>query len=479
MQRIVIFYILLLVSIAEAREPASYDDLMEFARELAATDERAELEIIGQSAQGRDIPLMTLSHGAANPWKVLLLGSQHGDEVAGYEACLELLRHYQENPQDFPEDTELSVILAANPDGIADYERRNGAGFDLNRDHVILSQPETRAIHAAARRIEPHVSVDCHEYTRDSGRYSDLGWVRWPLIMMDAANSPLLPSEARELGVRWVESASEDMARAGFSYTRYYVGGPPNVEELRYSTLDTDDARNGLGILGGLGFIIESGVYRGHEDPQADLDERVAAYQVLLRRFVENRAYRDQTRRVVEQTRAAMLPPFIPVNFFWANDGLLITDYPVKDAESGETVIVPTADFMKTVAVKKTVVTPAAYAIVSNQEQYAQLLDAHDIKYAALNEPRSANVEKYRLTRIENNYDEVYARYSGRQIVERELFPGEEIPAGALLVPLDQPLPLRIPGILEPNMLFGLYQWEKWQETLGESDQVPVWRVMK
>src|SRR5690606_19540588 len=103
-----------------------------------------------------------------------------------------------------------------------------------------------RAIYAAAHDIQPHVTVDCHEFTRDSRDYIDNGWSEWPLIMMDTANHPALGDEIYNAGLEWVASAEPLMAAKGYTYTRYYVGGTPPRDELRYSTVDADDCRNGV-----------------------------------------------------------------------------------------------------------------------------------------------------------------------------------------------------------------------------------------
>ncbi len=237
----------------------------------------------GESAGGNTIYSVKISHSvSADPWKILLYGQQHGNEHAGKEALLYLIEKIYENPEWLPKDIDLWIIPSVNPDGNAVNQRRNANNEDLNRDHILLSQPETQILHNLARKIMPHVSIDCHEFTRDSRDYLEKGWLEWPLIMMDTANNPLFDQDIYKAGVRWCEMVAEPLEKKGFNYTRYYVGGLPPNEEQRHSTLEMDDARNGLGAYGGLSFIIESGVKRGKENPQEDLAQRIAAYLTIF-----------------------------------------------------------------------------------------------------------------------------------------------------------------------------------------------------
>ena len=48
-----------------------------------------------------------------------------------------------------------------------------------------------------------------------------------------------------------MQSAALPLAKAGHAYARYHVGGPPPDEEVRPSTPEVDDGRNGLILVEG------------------------------------------------------------------------------------------------------------------------------------------------------------------------------------------------------------------------------------
>jgi len=463
-------------------QPVDYAEMVEILQ-AAATKPFIELKTVGSSVQGRELFAIHLTHQEEDdPWKVFLFAQQHGDEPAGKDALLYLIQYIAADPALLPDDVDLWIMPMVNPDGAEANQRRNGNQADLNRDHVLLAQPETRALHQLYRRIMPHVAVDCHEFGRDSQDYLDRGWREWPLIMMDCANNPLLDQELYHTGVRWCESIQGYMQQRGHNYTRYYVGGVPPREEQRYSTPEVDDARNGLGAYGGLSFIIESGIKHKSEDPQADLGERVDAYLDIFKQFVYRQDWRAEDRAVIRQARQAKLPDFIPTNYFWGNQGTHITQVKVIDIISGKPRTVATPNFMHDMIVKKSVPVPQGYLIEAAAAAIFQdLLDRHGIQYERLpSERKFQTVASCRLERIEQDFDPLYARYGGRQIVQRHGVRSMRFKEGALKVTLNQNNYARKAVlILEPMKLYGLYQYEQYRDYVHQDGTLPVYRLLK
>ena len=58
----------------------------------------------------------------------------------------------------------LAIIVDANPDGAVAMTRTNPCGTDLNRDHLLVSEPETLALHSFVHRWQPDLVVDVHTY---------------------------------------------------------------------------------------------------------------------------------------------------------------------------------------------------------------------------------------------------------------------------------------------------------------------------
>jgi predicted deacylase len=88
--------------------------------------------VLGTSGQGRPIELVRIGDG---PRKLVVVGATHGGAEANtHQLTLQLIAHFEENPQLVPPEVRLYFIPVLNPDGLALGSRFDGAGIDLNRN---------------------------------------------------------------------------------------------------------------------------------------------------------------------------------------------------------------------------------------------------------------------------------------------------------------------------------------------------------
>ena len=456
----------------------SYPEMEAFLRSVDGKGP-IRVSVEGTSAGGRSLYLVHASRGAG-AWRVFFYAQQHGDEVSGKDALLYLVRDIARNPELLPADVDLSIMPMVNPDGAEAGARRNSAGTDLNRDHIVLEQPETQALHRVARRVRPHVAVDCHEFTRDSEERRARGWFAWPDITMDGLDNPLFDRKVMAAAERWVEEAAGWEADAGHPFLRYTVGGLPPDEEQRHSAPDIDGGLNAVGMYGGLSFIIEGAVMRSGTQTAADLANRVDAYLVLFWKFIRGDGHRQDDLAAIEAGLARPLPAFLPTNYLWVNPEMVATEFPFRDIATGRVVRVPTANMMTEVAVKTTVPAPLGYAIEPRYAaDFRALLERHGIPYEVLAAPRAVRAERCTLVRVEDEFDDLYSRYEGRQIVRRAAPSELTLPAGSVWVPLAGEAAIRVALVLEPASLYGLYQYPRYRAMAGADALVPVLRVVR
>ncbi|MER7573669.1 M14 family zinc carboxypeptidase [Streptomyces sp. NPDC126514] len=92
----------------------------------------------------------------------------HGNEWEGTDASLRLIERLatadDRATQDLLARNRLYFNVTANPDGRIAGTRANAGGFDLNRDFVTASQPETRAMRQILLDKQPAVMLDLHGY---------------------------------------------------------------------------------------------------------------------------------------------------------------------------------------------------------------------------------------------------------------------------------------------------------------------------
>ena len=440
------------------------------------------VSVEGKTAQGRSVYLVHLSTappGSSPAWKVLFYAQQHGDEISGKDALLFLIRDIARDPSRLPKDVDLWILPMMNPDGAEAGTRRNASGTDLNRDHIALEQPETQALHRVVRRVRPHVAVDSHEFGRDPKSWRAKGWRKWPDITMDGLNNPLFDAGLVAAAARWVDEAAGAEAKAGHPFLRYWVGDAPPDGEQRHSAPDIDSGLNAFGMYGALSFIIEAAAYEGAA-PAGDLGNRVDAYLVLYRRFLTGGTRRAEDLAAIERARTRPLPAFLPAHYLWVNPGPAVTEFPVVEISTGRVVKIATPNMMTEMAVKSSVPTPLGYAILpAAAEAFRSLLEKHGIPFETLAAPRTVTAEAATLLRVEDDFDEVYSRYGGRQIVRRGEARAAELPAGSLFAPLEGEAAVRAALVLEPAQLYGLYQSPRFKALAGKDGSLPVLRVVR
>ena len=139
---------------------------------LPPSTKLARQHLIGRSVQGRPILTQIAGQGADT---VLIMGSIHGDEVAGEKLVNRLAEYLQDSPQLL---TRQRVVLlpVANPDGLAARTRENARGVDLNRNFETgnrvdngtnglrpLTEPEAQALQSLIKEYAPKRIVSIHQ----------------------------------------------------------------------------------------------------------------------------------------------------------------------------------------------------------------------------------------------------------------------------------------------------------------------------
>jgi hypothetical protein len=154
------------------------NDVNEYAytAELDVASGRVRVVEIGRTVLGRPInmfiigypePLPTAQEISNSP-AVVVNCNVHGNEPSSREACLILARElaFSDDPRtiDVLSNTTVLLVPSINGDGRAANTRGNANGQDLNRDHSLLREPETKAFAAMLRDYTPDSAFDGHEF---------------------------------------------------------------------------------------------------------------------------------------------------------------------------------------------------------------------------------------------------------------------------------------------------------------------------
>jgi len=212
---------------------------------------RMDVEVIGQSALGRDLYLVTINALDTNQqrkdfqtWQnirkialteparaqemldragdsvkvpIFIQSAIHGNESEGVDAMFDLVERVATTP--YGEDAQVDAILDhvvllwnvdQNPDGRIANQRANGNNFDLNRDYLTQSQSETKASISIIQEWLPPDMLDQHGYVTPT--------------LIESTTKPHNPSIDYDLWLKWnasrIDANEVAMNAVGLGVTR-------------------------------------------------------------------------------------------------------------------------------------------------------------------------------------------------------------------------------------------------------------------
>ena len=148
---------------------------------------------------------------------LFIQGGIHGNEYEGVDAAMQVIERLATTP--YGTDPEVDQILdqailifnpIQNPDGRVAGTRANGNGFDLNRDFLTQSQPETQStVELIQRWLSPEL-LDLHGYVTPT--------------LIEATTKPHNPGIEYDLWLKWnqarIDANEAAMNAGGYDVTR-------------------------------------------------------------------------------------------------------------------------------------------------------------------------------------------------------------------------------------------------------------------
>jgi Zinc carboxypeptidase len=464
----------------------SQEALLDFLGALARESGKAQLGSLGKSTQGRDIPVLYLTaEGLSDPAAIRrlgrpviwLIGQQHGNEPAGGEAMLVLAAALARGDL-APLLDRISVVIVprANVDGAAADKRVLASGADPNRDHLLLSQPEVRALHEAMRALPPDIVFDHHEFSVAWRWVEKFNGLQASDVMILEATNPSIPKGLSDIARGLYRPALEAAIRQQGLSSFDYVTTDQRLADKRVSLGGTAPgiARNTFGLRGAVSYLIETrGVGIGLQSYQrrvsthfllakAVLEVSAADPQGLLRRLAE-------ARRAVADDRSDLIVSH--------QEGEREVDLPLINAESGApmptTVRLIDSRDIRPVDVRAR---PAGYLVLRGGAAVAERLALNDVAVREVAASGSLAVEAYEVARTDSkkSREAINPDQSVRVEIQRKTI---AVPAGALFVPMAQPAAGIAAAALEPDSP-GSYVGVGVIPMAADDTEAPVYRVM-
>lgn len=446
------------------RELTPHAALVSFYETLAAESPDVRLGEAGGSREGRPLLLVTLARPAVTrPWEahasgkpiVFIAAQVHGDEPAGKEGLQLFARDLALGELAPLLDSVVFVLIPqVNPDGAEAGTwgtRANRAGYNINRDYLRITNPETEAVIRVLSEWRPHVVIDAHELTgpRTYDFYT---------LHPTSLNAPA--PVARMAAGPLTDAVRGALETAGFTWFPYHLqpSDPTRVASLGLQPAEYGGRtlRGYGGEIGAVTLLFES---RRENDARFGIEPRARMHRTAMEAVARFAA--DSAAAVMATVRAARSPgaPLSRDSIAVTADMVVraIVDYRMPEMrrtasgfeQTGRTLTlrVPIRD--SAVAVLRRA-RPAAYLIEPHREDIARHLMGHGLAVERLIDAATLAVDSYRLESVDvasQAYEGYLPRTGRASLVEQTI----EAPAGSFLVRTDQPAAGVLFSLLEPE----------------------------
>jgi hypothetical protein len=495
---------------AQFKTTPSYADTHEYLQRLAdAAPDTIHLSRFGVSPEGRDLMLVVASSGGestpqaarASGKTILLVQSGiHAGEIEGKDAALMLLRDVsiQHKYPHLLDHTILVWLPIFNVDGhehASPYNRINQNGpaemgfrataqnLNLNRDYMKADAPEMRDWLALFDAWQPDLFIDVH--TTDGADYQyDLTWYTEQWGPLHAAVQT------------WQTNAFERDIVPAFEKKGHLAA--PYLDLIDHRDITKGIGNFGSGPRFSTGYValrnraallVETHMLKPYavrvkatyDFVLATLD-RLARDDGALRKAVAQADADTIARGKVGGTPLAVAfdtskesVPFTLKGYAFSQTPSDISgDTWVRyDPRKPKTYVIP---FYRDLVPTQTVTLPAAYLVPASWPQIVEKLREHGVAFTQIGHPLHLDVERYRLASPQWKPAPFEGRHLLADVTQSRENASMDFAAGAVVVPLDQPLANVAANLLEPQASDSLLRWG-FLDAIFEQKESPDARV--
>jgi hypothetical protein len=466
-------------------EPTNYSELSAFVKQLDEKSPLLQVETIGQTVEGRNIYALKFSKSKFGEDKtktrVLIFAQQHGNEQSGKEGALLLASELTKPENSYLFDKlEFALVPQVNPDGSEQNKRRNGHNADLNRNHLILEEPETIALHQFFDKYLFEVTMDVHEYAPYfSEIWKKFGYRCNSDELIGVNTNCNIPLEIRDFANNtFVPFYREYLTNNKFSNSIYAPGGPPEQDYIRHSTFDINDGRQSFGIQDTFSLIQEG---LNGEDVFKDRIERRAKGQMTGMRAVLEFAYQQsaQLKNMVTNQRKQLLDEKPGTAYSIQMEHVKTGKQhplPVYSYATGNDSVILVKDYRPLVKSIFDVTRPVGYLIPKNLTELTNWSKRQALLTQAVPSLKKYNIEQYHVNAIDSiDFEtDIIINPSVTASLINTVRPDDYI-----FIPINQLKGNLIITALEPKSELGLVTYPSYSHLIKAGENFPVLRVVK
>ncbi|MBR5082329.1 MAG: hypothetical protein IKX35_07820 [Bacteroidales bacterium] len=487
-------------------ETDNYEGTIAYAKLLSKEFKEVHYQTIGQTAQGRDIPLLIVDgNGYTNPRKIHRSGKNlilvesciHPGEPNGKDAIFLLIRNMLTGREyrNLLDDFSFLFIPVLSPDGLANFSpynrinqngpkqmgwRVNAQGLNLNRDFTKLDSPELRAFTAMFNKWQPDLFFDTH--ATDGADYQ---YVTTYSVENFGNYDPSITYWLSEV---WEPKIGAAMMRHDMPVTRYiefHPWGDPTASlyDESFSAMFSEaytTARNCPGIL------LETHMLKPYRD------RVLSTYYMIVETLNIISDNKEAYQNALQQARKSDLTlKEIPINMqpelndtIWENflgyhfdtvqsdiTGSWYYAYDTTRPETRKVRRVLSTRPEKTLSVPKEYIIPAQYAEVID------IVKAHGFDVNLLKSEKTLTVNTYRFSNVSFAPRPSEGRCRVAHADAEEITKEVTFPKGSAVVKTAQNGVRLLMNLLEPEMQGSLFEWGFFSHVLQRVEYFEIYKM--
>jgi hypothetical protein len=463
----------------------SYDELSAYLQILDAGSDLLTVEESGTSVLGRNLYALKFSSSTFgnDPMKikVLILAQQHGNEQSGKEGALLLAKELLKPANMYLFDRiDLLVVPQMNPDGSELNRRENENGVDLNRHHLILTEPETIALHRLFDKYLFEVTLDVHEYSPYGESWKKYGYRKNSDETLGSTDNINVAESIKYLSnSSFIPFMTKYFSDRHITFFTYCPGGPPKVDYIRHSTFDINDGRQSFGIQNTFSFIQEG---RNGEDNYVENIKRRAEGQMTGMQGLLEYVYQNKENiiKMVAEERAKLILEAPGKSISIQSEHVMngkILKLPVYSYFSKTDSVIDVTDYRPIVKSIYDVTKPSGYLIPRAMKQLTGWVERQGLSCNKYVTAKGDKIEQYKINAIDSIDFE--RDMIANPMVSAAEFHGTITPEDYIFVPTAQLKGNLIVLALEPKSMLGLITYKNFADLLKTGDKFPIFRVVK
>ena len=487
-------------------ETDNYEGTIAYAKLLDKEFKEVHYQTIGQTAQGRDIPLLIVDgNGYTNPRKIHRSGKNlilvesciHPGEPNGKDAMFLLIRNMMTGREyrNLLDDFSFLFIPVLSPDGLANFSpynrinqngpketgwRVNAQGLNLNRDFTKLDSPELRAFTAMFNKWQPDLFFDTH--ATDGADYQ---YVTTYSVENFGNYDPSITYWLSEV---WEPKIGIAMMRHDMPVTRYiefHPWGDPTASlyDESFSAMFSEaytTARNCPGIL------LETHMLKPYRDRVLStyymivetlniISDNKEAYQNALQQARKS----DLTLKEIPINMQPELNDTIWENFLGYHFDTVQSDITGSWYYAYDTTRPETRKIRRVLSTRpeKTLSVPKEYIIPAQYAEVIDIVKAHGFDVNLLKSEKTLTVNTYRFSNVSFAPRPSEGRCRVAHADAEEITKVVTFPKGSAVVKTSQNGVRLLMNLLEPEMQGSLFEWGFFSHVLQRVEYFEIYKM--